>query len=118
MQITHGTFEIEVGENDRSHHATIEIGRDKLRHPVGICRLEHSLLYALSKIVREEFSLFDIKVFYRIGDVWIALMRASEIEGNFHEAMDLGIFVDVVGEPCGNDGHRLRQPTVVIHGSC
>ena len=45
VQIPDGAFEIEVRENDGSNHAAIEIGRDELRHPVGIDGLEQPLLY-------------------------------------------------------------------------
>ena len=39
-------------------------------------------------------------------------MRAPEVEGNFHEAMDLGIFVDMVGEPGCDDGWRIGASVV------
>ena len=39
-------------------------------------------------------------------------MRAPEIEGNLHEAMDLGIFVDMVREPGCDDGGRIGASVV------
>src|SRR5262245_32125908 len=89
-----------------------EIGGDELRHAVGVDRLEHALSDALTNNPRQQFALLDVEALERIGDVRIALMRAPEIEGDFHDAMDFGKFVDMVGEPRCDDGRRSGASVV------
>ena len=60
MKITNRAFEIELGKNDRAHHATVEIGGDELRHAVGVDRLEHALPDAFTNDPRQQFALLDV----------------------------------------------------------
>ena len=121
MQIAHRAFEVEIGKDHRAHHATVEIGGDELRHAIGIDRLEHAPPDALANDPRQELALLDVEAVDGVGDVRIALVRPSEVEGNFHEAMDLGIFVDMVRKPGRDDGGRIGASVVegahVLEGS-
>jgi len=69
MQIANSAFEIEVGEDDRSHHAAIEISGYELRHAVRIDGLEQSLLYPLTDDPREQLPLLIVKPLDRVRDV-------------------------------------------------
>src|SRR5262245_23424715 len=92
----------------------LEIGGDELRHVVAVDRLEHALSAALTNNPRQQFALLDVEALDRIGDVRIALMRAPQIKGDFHEAM-FGKLVDMVGEPRCADG-RSRGAAVAERG--
>ena len=74
---------------------------------LGSTGLNSPCLDALANDLREQLALLDIKGLDRLGDVRVAVMGAPEIERNFHEAMDLVVFVDVVGEPSRDDGGRI-----------
>src|SRR5262245_17759847 len=112
VKIPNRAFEVEVGENDRAHHATVEIGRDELRHAVGVHRFEHALPDALANDPRQELALLDVETLDRGGDVGIGLVRPPEIQGDFHKAMDFGKFVDMVREPGRDDRRRIGASVV------
>ena len=115
MQITHGIVEIEVRKDHRPHHAPIEMGGDELSHAVGINRLEQPLLDAFTNDLREQLALLDVEALDGVGDVRIAFVRCAEIERYLHEAVNLGIFVDVIGEP--RSDNRRRIGALVIQGA-
>src|SRR5690349_9899726 len=99
LQILDGTLQIEVVQNDRTNHASIEMRGDELRHAVGVYRSKLPLPDPLADDLGQHSALFFVEALDRGGDVRIALVCTAEVQGDLHEAVNLGIFVDVVIEP-------------------
>src|SRR5262245_28199222 len=104
MQVPHRALEIEISQDDRSHHAAVEMGRYKLREACGIDGFEQSLLHPVTDDLGEEPAFLDVKSLDRLGDGRVALMGTPEIERDFNKAMYFVVLVDVVGKPGGQDG--------------
>ena len=104
MQVPHRALEIEIGQDDRSHHAAVEMGRYELREASGVDGFEQPLLHAVSDDLGKDLAFLDVKGLDRFGDGLVALMGTAEIECNFNKSVDFVVLVDVVGEPGGEDG--------------
>src|SRR5262245_63259296 len=104
MQVPHRALEIEIGEDDRSHHAAVEMGRYELREACGVDGFEQSPLHPVTDDLGEEPAFLDVKGLDSFGDGRVALMGTAEIERNFNKTVYFVVLVDVVGEPGGEDG--------------
>ena len=103
MQVPHRALEVEIGQDDRSHHAAVEMGRDELREARGIDGFEQALPHTVADDFGEDPAFLDIKGLDRFGDGRVALMGTAKIECNFNKTVDFVVLVDVVGEPGGED---------------
>src|SRR5262245_29777643 len=115
MQVPHRALEIEIGEDDRSHHAAVEMGRYELREARGVDGFEQSLLHPVTDNLREEPAFLDVKGLDRPGDGRVALMGTAEIERNFNKTVYFVVLVDVVGEPGGKDSGGVSA--LVLQGA-
>src|SRR5688572_12086257 len=108
MQIANGHVEIEIGENDRAHHAAVEIGGYELAHAERIDRLEDPAIDALADDLRQHLPLLIVEPLDGFCDFRIAFVRTSKVESDFYEAMDLRVLAHVVLEPGCEDGRGIR----------
>lgn len=110
MKIAHGSIQIEVGENDRSHHAAIKMGRYKLTHADRINGLEYLLADSVADDLRKHLTFFVVEPVDGLRDLRVAFMRASEVECNLHEAVNLRVLAHVILQPSRKDARGIRIP--------
>src|SRR5262245_63021948 len=78
MQVSHRALEVEIGQDDQSHHAAVEMGRYELREARGVDRLEQALFHAVADNLGEDPAFLDVKGLDRFGDGRVALMRTPK----------------------------------------
>src|SRR5262249_49177964 len=121
VQIPHRPFEVEIGQDYRPDHASVEMCRYELRQTAGINGLEQPLLHSVTNNLGKKPALLDVESFNRLSDSRIAVMGAAEIKCNFYKTVYFIELVDMIGKPRRDDRGRIGgtalQCTHVLEGA-
>src|SRR5262249_2907089 len=83
LQVFYRAAQPELGENDRTHHAPVEMGRNELGHAVGIDGQKLLLPDALTDHLGEQLSLLLVKALDGGRDLRIAFMSPRKSRAIF-----------------------------------